>query len=116
MPTRATIPSDFTDLFPTHEAAHGSYDGPIYHLWVFDPMNGQVTITHNEDRPRAQAFTHDDFATEVTHPNRVSGYAYKIQGGYRITDDEHRKVEDPHIIQQVRRALNQETKHADSNS
>ena len=103
------LPSDFKTLLPPHEAvATRPYDGPIYWLWTFDPIHDRVTITHNEDRPRALAATHDDLAPEVTHPGRIDGYAYKIQGGYRITNDEHRKIDDPHIVQLVRRALIEE--------
>jgi len=96
------IAPDFKELLPKQE----EYDGPIYWLWTFSPKSAKVTITHNDDRPRAHAMTHDDL--EPGDPERLKGYAYKIKGGYRITDDEHKKIVDPFIINQVLKALKDE--------
>lgn len=87
---------------------HDPYIGPLYWLWVFDPQDGKVHITHNEDRPAAQHVTHGEFASEVTHPAQVRGFAYKIQGGFRITDLDSKKVNDPNITERVRKALKDE--------
>lgn len=103
------VADDFRSLLPKREAILSEpYDGPLYWLWTFDPQDGKVVITHNEDRHRAHAVTHQELAPEVTHPERLNGYAYKIRDGYRITTDEHRPVEDPFILKQVLTALKQE--------
>jgi len=101
------IPDDFQTLLPKQAETH-KYDGPLYWLFCYNPMDASVTITHNEDRPRAEAVTHEDIAPEVVHPGRINGFAYKIQGGFRITDDRSRKIEDPFITSQVTKALKKE--------
>jgi hypothetical protein len=100
------IASDFADLLPSRVADNEPpWKGPLYLLWVFDPQDDKVILEHNDDRPRAEAVTHDDMAVEVTHPSRINGYVYKIKGGWRITDDEHRPLTDPHVKAQVEKAL-----------
>jgi hypothetical protein len=97
-----SIPDDFLELLP--QVGLG-YDGPVYHLWAFDPVTAKVTIEDNESRHPAEGITHEDMRQSVYHPNAVFGYAYRIKGGWRITDEEHRPVTDPYIVNQVLRAL-----------
>lgn len=96
-------PKEFLDLLPKYSVDVG--DGPLYWLWAFDPMTGEVTVDHNEDKARADAVTHTNLAEHITHPNKVMGYAYKIQGGFRITDSDHRPVDDPYIINNIIKAI-----------
>ena len=98
------IPKDFYQLI-SKETGRPLAEGPVYHLWVFNPEDGKVTLEHNEDRHRAHTKTHDDLAQEVAHPQRVHGYAYKIEDGYRITDRDHHPVEDPYIAHRVLETL-----------
>lgn len=81
------------------------YDGPLYWLFSFDPQDGHVVITQNDDRSRSEAVTHSELAPEITHPARLNGFAYKIRGGYRITDDESKKLTDQFVIKKVLAAL-----------
>lgn len=100
------VAPDFQALLPQREALlREPYDGPIYWLWSFDPTDGHVVVHSNDGAPRAQAKTHDELAPEITHPERLNGYAYKIQGGYRITTDDHKKLEDPYVVKAVLSAL-----------
>lgn len=100
------ISKDFADLLPSRQATFGDpYTGPIYMLWVYDPMTGHVTIEDNEDKHPAQKHTHTDMCPEVIHPSRINGYAYKIVGGYRLTDDDHKTIEDPYVTKAVLKAL-----------
>lgn len=98
---------DFDALLPklAEEVPDEEWKGPIYVLWVFDPMTDKVSVEHNKGRHRALAVTHSQMAPDVVHPGRLQGYAYKIQGGWRITTEEHRMSDDPHIIKQVKKAL-----------
>jgi hypothetical protein len=73
-----SIPDDFKALFP--KLATEPDTSPIYYLWVFDPE-------------------------KVPHPERIHGYAYRINDGWRITDWEHRPVGDPHVKELVRKEL-----------
>lgn len=102
-----SIPDDLKEFLDPGQSQE-SYAGPIVWLWVFDPQTAKVTITHNEDRPPAEAVTHKELAPEATHPGRVQGYAYHIKGGFRITDDKHKAVTDPYITEHVRKALKAE--------
>ena len=83
---------------------------PIYYLWAYNPQDASVVITHNEDSPESKAVTHDELAPENKHPGRLNGYAYSIKGGYRITDEDGHKIEDPFVIEQIRKAIREEVK------
>jgi hypothetical protein len=97
------IPEDFKALLPKLAAEPES--GPLYWLWVFDPHEDKVHLEHNEDRHPADHIDHSHLASRTPHPDRVHGYAYRIKGGFRVTDWEHRPVDDPHVRQLVERAL-----------
>jgi hypothetical protein len=102
------LPHDFTNLFPK-EAAESNH-GPVYFLWCFDPFNDKVIIEHNDWRDNAQHIDHRDLAEKVPHPERVHGYAYRLKNGWRITDWEHRPVDDSHIFHLVHEGLNKQGK------
>ena len=108
------LPEEFTTLLP-RTATHETDDGPVYYLWVFDPHEDKVHLEHNHGRHPAQRIDHAGLAERVPHPDRIHGYAYKIVGGFRITDWEHRPVEDPHVRKLVELALKGE-KHQPSES
>jgi hypothetical protein len=102
-----TIATDFKTLLP-HEAAIETDDRPPYYLWCFDPTDGHVIVTHNRDRHPAEAHTHATMAPEIVHPERLRGYAYPIKDGWRITNDDHKKLTDPFVIKRVLAALRKE--------
>lgn len=92
------------DLMNTLRVAKA--DGPFYYLWVFDPQEDKIIVEHNESRPPHEHIDHGHLAERVPHPARVHGYAYRIRGGWRISDDNHRPVDDPHVKALVKSALN----------
>lgn len=97
---------DFKKLLPKQaEINDAPWKGPVYWLWVFDPMEDVVHLHHNQGVHRAQAITHSEMSPDVVHPSREEGYAYKIKGGYRITTRKHRPVEDPHVVKKINEAL-----------
>src|SRR3954470_19228437 len=102
----SNLPSDFTSLLPRLSAAPEK--GPVYFLWVFDPHEDKVILEHNEDRHPADAVDHGHLAERVPHPDRVHGFAYRIVGGWRITTDAHKPVDDVHIKELVRKSLENE--------
>lgn len=104
---KSLIPDDFKELL-NFRKAFVEHRGPLYWLWVFDPQSGKVIVEHNHGKHRAEHIDHSHLAERVPHPDRTHGYAYKIQGGYRITDWEHRPLTDPFIHRAVRDALNDE--------
>jgi len=99
----AEIPKEFVDLLP--KISKDGADDPIYYLWVYDPQEDKVRVVHNEGKHRATKTDHGQLAEQTPHPGRVHGYAYRIVGGYRITDWDHRPVADPHIKQLVQNEL-----------
>lgn len=100
------VPEDFKALLP--KLAADPDPGPVYYLWVFDPQNDEVHIEHNQDRKPADHVDHADLSRRVPHPDREQGYAYCIRGGWRVTTWEHRSVDDPHVLELVRKKLNEE--------
>lgn len=96
------IAPDFKALLPSSGL---DYDGPVYHLWVFHPEDDTVSIHHNKGRHPAEHVTHGQLRQENHHPETVHGYAYRIHRGWRITDDENRSIQDPHVIEKVIKAL-----------
>lgn len=97
------IAPDFKELLPKRAAVEED-DRPVYWLWTFDPEKDQIIIDHNENRHPADHLTHDTLAPHVHHPDKVHGYAYAIKGGYRVTDDDHKKP-DTHVEHLVLQAL-----------
>jgi len=65
----------------------------FYHHWSYDPNTDTVTI--------------DKGKTGEDH-----GYAYRIDGGWRILDVDHKKVKDFYIFPKVLEALRGETEEA----
>jgi hypothetical protein len=72
---------------------------PIYYRWNFNPKTG-VALSHNEGD--LDAFVNYREGSETDSTN---GYAYRIGNGWRLTDWEHRPVEDPYVVSQVVRKL-----------
>jgi hypothetical protein len=96
------VAPDFKALLPKTGL---DYDGPVYHFWVFHPEDDSVSIHHNRGKHPAEHVTHGQLRKVHHHPETIHGYAYKIHGGWRITDDEHRPVNDPHVVEKVIKAL-----------
>lgn len=97
----AKIADDFRSLLPPHLAAEDEDDRPVYVLWTFDPDTAEVYMDHNEDKHPAHHVTHTTLAPHVHHPEAVHGFAYSIEGGWRITNDEHSEVKDPYVVRKV---------------
>lgn len=90
---------------PTVFAKMASELAPLYYRWALSPDTGEIEISHNQEGHPAEVDYHKGLAQRLNRPNLVHGYAYRIPGGYRITDWEHRPVDDPFVIAQVTRKL-----------
>jgi hypothetical protein len=75
---------------------------PLYYRWVFSPKSGQVDLAHNGE-PVVRY--HGDLASARNEPGLVHGYAYRIGGGWRLFDWEHKPLGDPFVVAQVMRKL-----------
>lgn len=70
-------------------------DDPLYYTWVFDPVKAEVHISEDHDRPLRHQRDHGELAEKVNHhPDRVHGVAYRIRRGWRISDWEHKPVDE----------------------
>lgn len=58
----------------------------IYHRWGYDPHDDSIHINERDDFDQ-------------------NGYAYRINGGWRLTDREHDAVNDLYIVKKVMEAL-----------
>jgi hypothetical protein len=74
----------------------------LYYRWTFSPETG-VTLSSNDDDHPSLVPYHQDLARGPG--DQQHGYAYRIHGGWRLTDWEHGDVKDPYIISQLIRAL-----------
>jgi|ERR1017187_10564 hypothetical protein len=103
------VPDDLKSLLdPTYDDS--DYDGPLYWLWVFNPIDGKVTVATNDDKHPADTIGHEHIVPDATHPSRQEGYCYKIRGGYRITDITHKPIKDPYVKREVRKECEHDLK------
>lgn len=110
------IAEDLKKLLPFPHLA-GEEDAPAKDeefLWVYEPPAheghpGKVHLENAKTDHPADFPTHGNMATEVTHPDRKEGYAYAIQGGWRLTTSDHKKVVDPYIKKLILTALRGES-------
>jgi hypothetical protein len=98
------LPEDFQRLLPKQAAPEEPDDRDDY-LWVFDPETTEVHIEAEKPDHPAHYPTHGEMAKHVTHPDRVQGYVWAIKGGWRITDEFNKKIDDPFLLKRIREAL-----------
>ena len=79
---------------------------PFYYLWAYDSHHERVILEHNDDRPKNEEVTHSNILDDLPNdPDNELGYAYRIDGGWRITNDEHDPVEDPFIVDKIKKRI-----------
>jgi hypothetical protein len=66
---------------------HIPNDRSVYHRWGYHPHDDAVYLNDDND--------HDQ-----------NGYAYRIDGGWRLTDRDHDPVKDPYLIGKIMGTLN----------
>lgn len=80
---------------------HSHPDLPGHYSWVFDPRDAKVHLSDDHTKERRHQDHHHGLAEKAGHhPARIHGYAYRIHGGWRITDWDH-KVVDPFVAKEV---------------
>lgn len=80
---------------------------PIYYRWVYSPSSGDVTLSHNHEGHPADIEFHDQMVANRSEPDLYYGYAYKLDNGWKVTDQKHADVEDPNTRLKVEEAINQ---------
>jgi hypothetical protein len=99
-----SLPDEIKKLLDPGQS-HEPDPGPIQHLWVYNPVENVVHITHNDGRHPAYRITHKDHHPEITHESALRGFAFKIKGGWRIVDRESKEIDDPYVVSLVVRKL-----------
>lgn len=77
---------------------------PLYYRWTYDPDAQDVELVHNDEKRRSEAEYHLEVG-QRHGPHHQHGYAYRIKGGWRITDWEHKPEKDPNVKQRVIEAI-----------
>lgn len=77
----------------------------IYYRWVYSPTTGDVTISHNHEGHPTDIHFHSDMAEDRPESDLLYGYAYRLDNGWKVTDHDHREVDDPNIVYQVVRQI-----------
>jgi hypothetical protein len=95
----SSIPEDFRSLLP--KVAKDAR--PFKYLFVWDPDKDEVHL-EPEDLGDTEVKMHHLMAEHVHHEDRVDGYAYAIDKGWRIVSDEHGEL-DPYVKERVKQAL-----------
>lgn len=76
---------------------------PIYYRFVFGATEGNVALARGDDfQQRFQ-----DLIEDVNDHDYLAGYVYPIQGGYRLTDREHKPLTDRFVAKKVIENLSQ---------
>lgn len=73
----------------------------IYYRWVYSPSTGDVTLAHNHEGHPANIRFHDELNEDRPEADQINGYAYKLDGGWKLTDEEHKPVRDPHMLKVI---------------
>ncbi len=84
-----------------------STTAPLYYRWVYSPTKG-VTLGSNQDDHPALVPYHQGLGGQADGQSLLHGYAYRIGNGWRLTMYDHKAVEDPFVVNQVVRTLNNE--------
>ena len=66
---------------------HIPNDRSVYHRWGYHPHDDAVYLNDDNDYDQ-------------------NGYAYRIDGGWRLTDKDHDSVQDPYLIKKIIGTLN----------
>lgn len=84
---------------------------------MYSPSSGEVSLSHNHEGHPAMIRFHADMAKERTEHDVEPGYAFKLDNGWKVTDQDFKPVADPHRMVAVENAISElESKDATSSS
>jgi hypothetical protein len=78
---------------------------PIYYRWCYSPSTGDVTLSHNHEAGPADIRFHSQMAEERPEHDVEVGYAFKMDNGWNVTDQDFKPVDDPHRLVAVENAI-----------
>lgn len=77
----------------------------IYYRWAYSPSTGDVTLSHNHEGHPADITLHADMAKERQEGDLLFGYAYRMENGWKVTDEDHKPADDVHLRVAVEKAI-----------
>lgn len=101
------IPSEILEAFRKRKERKADVK-TLYYSWLFFPKDASVELHHPGETDRANRKYHLEHNSD---PDTVHGYAYRIKGGWRVTDWEH-KTCDKYIANQVISAIERKEAHS----
>lgn len=80
---------------------------PVYYRWAYSPSTGDVTLSHDYEAGPADIRFHGQMADERSEGDLEVGFAFKMDNGWKVTDQDFKPVDDPHRLLAVEGAINE---------
>lgn len=80
----------------------------IYYRFAYSPSTGDVSLAHNHEGHPALIRFHSDLAKDRPEKDIEVGYAFRLDNGWKVTDQDFKPVEDPHRMVAVENAISQQ--------
>jgi hypothetical protein len=77
---------------------------PFYYRFSLHPEDGEVELAHNYEDVPSRVRYHSELGDSDTY----HGFAYRIKGGWRLTDWDHKPINDPFVVASVIRAIREQ--------
>jgi hypothetical protein len=78
---------------------------PVYYRWTYSPSTGEVSLSHNHEGHPADIEFHAQMAEQRQEADLVFGYAYRLDNGWKVTNDKHGPENDVHLRVAVEKAI-----------
>jgi hypothetical protein len=78
---------------------------PIYYRFAYSPTTGEVSLSHNHEGHPAEITFHSQMAEQRPEADLVFGYAYRLDNGWKVTNEKHGPETDVHIRVAVEKAI-----------
>lgn len=79
----------------------------ISYRFLYSPTTGDVSLAHNFEGNPAYIALHSDMEQDRSENDLIRGYAFRIVNGWRILDEDHMPIDDPHIMKRVVEEINE---------
>jgi hypothetical protein len=78
---------------------------PIYYRWAYSPTTGEVSLSHNHEGHPADIEFHAQMAEQRAESDLQFGYAYRLDNGWKVTNEKHGHEDDVHLRVAVEKAI-----------
>lgn len=77
----------------------------IYYRFCYSPSTGDVDLSHNHEGHPALVRLHSEMAKDRPEKDVECGYAFKMENGWKVLDQDFKPVDDPHRMVAVENAI-----------